>query len=58
MKYAIEKENWAINGHVAFIDDYITNLIHGTYVDSNKLSSAFQFMGWKIQINSSVPRLL
>lgn len=49
MKYAIEKENWAINGHVAFIDDYITNLIHGTYVDSSKLSSALQFMNWKMQ---------
>lgn len=49
MKYAIEKENWAINGHAAFIDDYINDLISGTYVENRKLTAAFRMMNWGIQ---------
>lgn len=49
MKYAIEKENWAINGHVAFIDDYILDLINGKHVNSSKIGAALQFMNWRLQ---------
>lgn len=48
MTYAIENENWAINGHVAFLDDYILDLINGGYVNPSNLEAVLQFIKWNI----------
>lgn len=44
----IERQNWAINSHIAFLDDTLLQLLRGEYIDFAKLDSIFRHMGWNL----------